>query len=133
MKLRFTVKKSKGFTLIESLLSITILAIMSFSISYAFTSGFGASDETVKEIEKLSYARGMMGVINAVDFSMLSNGSDTVTVQGKPFTRSWTVVPYDINGDSVPEIDARKVTVTVDNITLQSIVIDSKNLVTMKR
>ncbi|RMF95719.1 MAG: prepilin-type N-terminal cleavage/methylation domain-containing protein [Candidatus Schekmanbacteria bacterium] len=126
-------KKKSGFTLLESLLSITILAIVALSISYAFSMGFKSSDEARKEMEKLSYARGMMEVINAVDFSNLTSGTDTVSIQGEVITRTWSVLPCDLDGDSIPENDARKVIVTVDSIKLQSIVIDSKNLVTMKR
>lgn len=123
----------KGFTLLEALLSITILAIAATTISYAFTVGFKANEDKVKNLEKSSYARGMMELNNAVDFSMATSGSDTVTVQGQPVTRTWTVTPIDMNGDSVNETDAMKVTVTVGEVTLDSIIIDSKGLVTMKR
>jgi len=123
----------RGFTLLEALLSITILAISATALSYAFTVGFRANEDKVKNLEKSSYARGMMEIINAVDFSMATSGSDTVTVQGQSVTRTWSVTPIDMNGDSVNEPDAMKVTVTVDDVTLESIIIDSKGLVTMKR
>ena len=74
-----------------------------------------------------------MELINAVDFSMATSGSDTVTVGGETLTRSWTVTPIDMDGDLVLEADANKVTVTVDDVTLDSIIIDSNGLVTMKR
>ena len=124
---------TKGFTLLEALLSITILAIVAISLSYSFTVGFKANEDKVKNLEKSSYARGMMELINAVDFSMAASGSDTVTVEGETVTRTWTVTPFDMDGDSVPETDANKVTVAVDDVTLDSIIIDSNGLVTMKR
>ena len=124
---------TNGFTLLEALLSITILGIAAISISYAFTVGFKANEDKVKNLEKSSYARGMMEIANAVDFNMAISGFDTVTVQGQPVTRTWTVSPIDMDGDSVNETDAMKVTVTVDDVKLESIVIDSKGIVTMKR
>ena len=123
----------KGFTLLEALLSITILAISATAISYSFAVGFKANEEKVNNLLKTSYARGVMEEINAGDFTGAASGADTVNVQGNTVTRSWTITPADMNGDAITEVDAKKVIVIVDDITLETIIIKSQGLVTMKR
>ena len=50
--------------------------------------------------------------------------SDTVTIQGRTVNRNVYVDLYDGDGDTNPDVDLKKITVTLDAVSLNSLMAD---------
>ncbi len=50
--------------------------------------------------------------------------SDTVIIQGRTVNRNVYVDLYDGDGDAIPDTDLKKITVTVDDTSLNSLMAD---------
>ncbi len=50
--------------------------------------------------------------------------SDTVIIQGRTVSRNVYVDLYDGDGDAIPDADFKKITVTVDDTSLNSLMAD---------
>lgn len=105
---------SAGFTLIEAMIAVALLAIVAVGISAPYISGFQALDEQAESMLLDSRLRSKMEELVGASFGSLSSGSDPpVTINGQSFTITWTVVPADLNGDANPEPTAVRMTVSV--------------------
>jgi prepilin-type N-terminal cleavage/methylation domain-containing protein len=100
---------SRGFTLIEVLLSILILGLSAAAITEVYSSGL----------------RSQMELLLSQKFSKLTSGSQAVIVGGQSYTINWTVNNIDLDGDLAPEPGAKQITVTLDSKSLETIVSDS--------
>jgi len=125
--------QDRGFTLIEALLSSVIIAVCVMAVSTAFYGGLQNLRDEGRILEIVNYAEGQMDELIATDFAGVVSGSDTVTVQGKTLNKQWVVAPYDVDGDAVPESDAKLIVVTIDNVELSTLLVDSAGQVTCKR
>jgi prepilin-type N-terminal cleavage/methylation domain-containing protein len=110
-----------GFTLVETMVSVVILGLIAMGISGPYLSGLQSLDVQAERMSLDSRLRGRMEVLVGMDFDSISSGSEVVTVRGKNYTLTWTVELVDMNDDSVPESDAKKVTVQVAELPERSL------------
>jgi prepilin-type N-terminal cleavage/methylation domain-containing protein len=119
----------RGFTLLEVVIAVVILALMVSGISAMYYSGFQSLD-TEDEIMILdSRLRGKMEQLVSQPFDGLTNGSESVTVKGKNHTINWTVTLIDLDGDTTPEPNAKQLTVSVagrSDRTITTILVDNE-------
>ena len=112
-----TLRKSSGFTLIEAMVLLVVLSIIAVAASvglaavcrapYVDETQLGISNELVDKLEQLK----------GTAFASLASGSDTTTVNGKSYTRTWTVTNANPDG-SGNKMDFDQVSVTINNQTL---------------
>ena len=124
---------SRGFTLIEALLSSVVMAVTVMAVSAMFYSGFQNLDDEARLLEKVNYASGKMDELISTEFSDITSGNDQVTVGGEQITRRWFVSLVDVDGNPGTEMDAKTIMMTVDDVEFMTIVVDSAGLVTCKR
>ena len=122
-----------GFTLIEAMLSSVILAVCVMAVSGAFYGGLQNLRDEGRMLEIMNYAEGKMDELIATDFVFVTSGTDWVTVQGETVQRQWQATPYDVDGIPGAETDAKLIVVTVDNIELATLLVDTAEQVTCKR
>ncbi len=114
----FRVSRFKtGFTLIEAMVLLVVLGIISVAASvglagisrapYIDETQLGISNELVDKLEQLK----------GTAFASLASGSDTTTVNGKSYTRTWTVANANPDGTGT-KTDFDQVSVTINNQTL---------------
>lgn len=118
---------SRGFTLLEALFCVTILALMVLGFSAIYNSGFRSLDAQADRVLLDSRLRGRMEFLVSTSFGALSDGSEVVTIKGSNHTITWTVAPVDLNGDSATEPSAKQVTVSVSGLpdrSLTTILVD---------
>lgn len=121
---------SKGFSLIELLIAITIMIIalapIMDSITGSLQSGHKAEENTII----VNYTREKMDDILAMDFSTIDISSpsgtptalsDTVTVLGKTMDRDVLVELYDGDGDSLSDNDLIKISVQIKGYQLETL------------
>ena len=122
-------KGSGGFTLVEVLLSVVFLGLLATGVATVYSSGFQSLDEQADRMLLDSKLRSRMELLTATDFGSLGNGSEVVTVNGKNYTITWTVVFVDMDGDLTPETTAMQATVSVTGMsdrTLTTILVDNQ-------
>ena len=122
-----------GFTLIEALLSSVILAVCVMAVSAAFYGGLQNLRDEGRTLEIVNYAEGKMDELIATDFGDVTGGTDWVTVQGETVQRHWQATPYDVDGNPGVEADAKLIIVTVEDVELATLLVDSAGQVTCKR
>lgn len=121
-------KTNSGFTLLEAMLSVALLALVAVGISAPYISGFQALDVQADRMILDSHLRSRMEVLVGKDFDSLSAGSESVTVNGENYTIAWTLGTVDLDGDATPESMAKLVTVSVTelpNRSLTTILVDN--------
>jgi len=121
-------RKKNGFTMVEVILSVALLALVATVIGAPFIVGLQSLNAGEDRMLLDSHLRSKMEVLVSTDFSLLANGSESVTVNGTNYTFAWTVVNADLDSDAVPEPDAVQVTVTVSevpNASLTSIIVNN--------
>ena len=122
-----------GFTLVEALLSVVILGLIAAGISAPYISGLRSLEVQADRMLLDSHLRGQMEKLIGLPFDHddldLGTKSVPVTVRGKNYTITWTVSSVDLNADSNPEPNARKITVSVFGRTLTTIVVDHEGKV----
>jgi prepilin-type N-terminal cleavage/methylation domain-containing protein len=126
------IKTSSGFTLVEVLLSVVLLGLLASVIMYLYSSSYAVIDEEAIRMPLDGYLRSRMELLAGKTFADLSDGSEIITVKGQNYTINWSVVPIDLDGDTIPEPTAKQVTVTVAgsaNHSLTTILIDHEGLV----
>ena len=109
-------KACRGFTLIEALIAVALLAIVAVGISAPFISGFQALDVQAERMLLDSRLRSRMEVLAGTDFGSLNAGSEAITIRGRNYTIAWTVANVDLDGDLTPEPTAKQVTVSVSEL-----------------
>jgi hypothetical protein len=122
-------KSAGGFTLIEAMLSVALLALVAVGISAPYISGFQALDVQADRMLLDSALRSRMEVLVSTEFGSLGNDSEVVTVRGQNYTLTWAVVNVDLDGDATPEPSARQVTVSVTELpdrSLTTILVDNE-------
>ena len=136
-KIRFRyldfLKSPAGFTLVEALIAVALLAIVAVGISAPYISGFQALDVQAESMLLDSRLRSKMEELVSTSFGSLSSGSDDpFTINGQSFTITWTVAPVDLDGDTNPDPAAVRVTVSVSgrpNHTLTTIRVNNEDQV----
>jgi len=126
------IKECKGFTLVEVVLAVVILALMVSGISALYFSGYQSLDMEEDHMLLDSRVRGQMERLVGLPFDGLNDGSEAVTIKGQSYTISWTVTLADLDGDATPEPNAKQVTVSVAGMperTLSTILVDNEGSV----
>ena len=121
-----------GFTLIEALLSSVVIAVCVMAVSAAFYGGTQNLRDEGRILEIVNYAEGKMDEPIATDFDDVDSGADQVTVQGETVQRHWTVTPYDVDGTPGVEMDVKLIVVTIEDVELSTLLVDSAGQVTCK-
>ena len=121
--------KRAGFTLIEALMSVVILGGMAAVVSALYVSGLDTLDAQGDAILLDSQLRSRMEQLLATPFASLADGNENVTVGDTDYTITWTVLPTDLDGDTIDELDAVSLAVTVleTGDTLEAIVVDPQD------
>ena len=121
-----------GFTLVEALLSVALLALVASTIAAPYIAGLQSLDGQNDRMLLDNALRSRMEVLVSTDFDSLSNGSEVVIVKGANYTISWTVVNLDLNGDATPEPNAVQISVSVSglpNASLTTIMVNNEGRV----
>jgi prepilin-type N-terminal cleavage/methylation domain-containing protein len=121
--------RNSGFTLVEALLSVVVLAVMATVVSAMYISGLQALDVQADRAMLDSQLRSRMEFLLSEEFGQLADGSATVTVSGQDYTISWTIANVDLDGDATPEPSAKQITVTLGGRSLTTLVVDPEGKV----
>jgi type II secretory pathway pseudopilin PulG len=123
---------SGGFTLIEAVLSVALLALVAVGISAPYISGFQALDVQADRMLLDSNLRHRMEMLVSTEFSSLANGSEAFTVKGRTYNITWSVANVDLDGDLSPEPNAWQITTSITELpdrSLTVIVVDHEGKV----
>jgi type II secretory pathway pseudopilin PulG len=129
LRIRKRIKTSSGFTLVEALFSVVLLGVMATAIAVPYITGFQSLDVQADRMLLDCRLRSRMEVLVGTDFGSLGNGSEVVTVDGENYTISWTLANVDLDGDLIPEPNAKQVTVSITELperSLTTIVVDNQ-------
>jgi prepilin-type N-terminal cleavage/methylation domain-containing protein len=124
--------QNSGFTLIEALLSSVVIAVCVMAVSAAFYGGTQNLRDEARILEIVSHAEGKMDELISTEFAGVVSGSDTVAVQKDTVTIEWSATSYDVDGDAVPESDVKLIVVTIEDVELSTLLVDSAGQVTCK-
>ena len=124
MRAGIPTRSSNGFTLVEALISLVVLAFAAVVLSTLYSSGLQALDAQADRAVVDSFLRSRMELLISEKFDQLAGGTEIVTVGGQDYTIDWTVANVDLDGDAVAEPTAKLITVSVDNRSLNTIVVD---------
>lgn len=122
-----------GFTLIEALLTIVVVALMATAISGLYISGMRSLDVQARRVLLQGHLRSQMELLVGTPFNHLTSGSRAIDVatgnQTNTYTISWTISPIDLDGDSTPEPDAKQVKVALEGQALTMLLTDHQGRV----
>jgi hypothetical protein len=110
---------------VEVTLSILFLGIMVMGVSGLY---FTAQRSLLDQAHLLpldSRLRGRMEEIVSRPFAAITGGSETITIDGKNYTVTWSVSQPDLDGDAAAEPTAKLITVTVQGRSLSTLVVDT--------
>lgn len=119
-----------GFTLVEVLLAVVLLALVATALSTVHSSGFQTLNVQIDRMLLDSRLRSRMEVLVGTGFDSLSNGSENVTVNGNTYTITWTVALADLNNDGLSEPSAKTVIVSISGMperSLTTIMVDHED------
>ena len=86
--------KSKGFTLLEMLIAMTILSVALLGLGQMMLLSIGGASFGNKVTEATTFAQDKMEELRTVDWNGLQGGNDSIGgAQGIQYQRAWTVVP----------------------------------------
>jgi len=123
----------EGFSLIELVLAVLIIMIALTPVMDSITASFQSMRAGEENSMLVNYAREKMEDILAMNFTDVALSapagtptalSDTVTVLGKTVNRDVLVELYDGDGDSIPDIGLKKITVIVQGVQQETLMAD---------
>lgn len=94
-------RKNSGFTLIEVIVVLFFMSFVFLALGAHVTMTMSADLQSRLATEASNLLQDKMETLKKVQFDVLSPGSDSVTVYGVAFNRSWTVS----NLDTLKKID----------------------------
>ena len=104
---------SKGFTLIEVLVSLVILAISLLALAGLMTTTTKNNAFGGNLTEAATFAQDKLEELRVTDWDNIVNGNDANPVRGLNYNRAWTVV-FGPNSPLPPNDNEKRVTVTVN-------------------
>ena len=127
---RSTMENRTGFPLAEALLVIAAMALVGMAVSGLRETGRCSLDVQAGESARQDHLRSCMQRLADTPVGELSDGSETVEVMYGTCTNSvmiaWSVSPVDLDGDDVPEPEARQVVAFSGNRSLAVILVDQQ-------
>lgn len=120
-------KKHGGFTLIEAILSMTILTIMAAAITGLYASGLQTVHAQRDHMLIDSALRSQMELVLSTPFTDIASGTGSVTIDGQSYTVTTTAAFTDVDGVPGPEDRAMAITVDIDGRSLTTIVVDHES------
>jgi len=130
---RSTFFTEQGFSLVEILIAVTIMVIALVPLMDSITGSFQSRRVAEQNTILVNYAREKMDDILAMNFNNVDISSptgtptalsDTVTVLGETMNRDVLVELYDGDGDSIPDSDLKKITVQIEGIQQETLMVD---------
>jgi type II secretory pathway pseudopilin PulG len=119
----------EGFTLVEALISIVLLAGGVAVVSGLYTTGMKALDIQHDEALYNSALRSRMEFLLSIEVDQLADGSETVSIRGTDYTLDWTISDVDIDGDTFVDTGVKEIAVALEGETLTALVVDSSGQV----
>jgi hypothetical protein len=116
-----------GVTLIESLLSIVLLALTVGGVSALFSSGLLALDQGEQVMLLESAMRSQMETLISRPFGEVlfeGSGEEIVSVGGVDHKIAWSASGTDLDADGAPEANAMLVQVSLEGRSLSVILVD---------
>ncbi len=123
-----------GITLLEVLIATLLISVIVFPLFISFTSASRSNSDAERTGASTYSAQGRLEEVLAMDFADIGVSSpqgtpvvalsDTVTIQGRTVNRNVYVDLYDGDGDAIPDTDLKKITVTVDDTSLDTLMAD---------
>ena len=116
-----------GFTLVEAVLTVLI-----GGISSVFQSGLKSLEVESEQILLTSPLRSKMEELLSRPFDQITSDSEVETITGQNHTINWTVTVIDMDGDLIPEANAKLIAVSMAGLpgdTLRTIVVDHEGRV----
>jgi prepilin-type N-terminal cleavage/methylation domain-containing protein len=105
--------KSNGFTLIEVLISLVILAISLLALAGLMTTTTRNNSFGGHMTEAATLAQDQLEALTVTDWDDIVNGNDTVLLRGLTYNRIWAVV-LGPNSPAPPNDNEKRITVTVN-------------------
>ncbi len=102
-----------GFTLIEALLSIVLLALIASGVASLFASGLDAADSQAQRMLLDSALRSRMEAFLGLNYSQLRSLSLLISVDGQTYTMDVAVTSIDLDSDTIVESDAVQLTLSI--------------------
>jgi prepilin-type N-terminal cleavage/methylation domain-containing protein len=85
---------SKGFTLLEMLIAMTILSVALLGLGQMMLLSIGGASFGNKVTEATTFAQDKMEELRTMDWNGLQDGNDAIDgAQGIQYQRAWAVVP----------------------------------------
>lgn len=119
-----TPNDNAGFTLVEALLAVVVLALMASVLSGLYLAGLQNLDAREDRMALDSALRSQMEVLLSGTFTEITSGADTIMINGAGREIVWTVEGVDLDGDAAPESDALQITVAAGNTSISTIFVD---------
>lgn len=126
-KILYSLENKNGFTLVEAMISIVLLAIMGVSITMPYTSGSQALNAVSDQIHMDQVLKSRMEILVGTDFDSLRTWFDMVVVGSQTYLLFWSVTFVDMDGDTSQDVDAKQVSLMVmgfPDISLTTILVD---------
>jgi hypothetical protein len=101
-------------------------------ISSVFQSGLQTLEVGSEQILLTSPLRSMMEELLSRPFDQITSDSQVALVNGQSYTVTWTVTLFDVDGDKIPEANAKLIAVTIAGLpadTLRTVVVDHEGKV----
>ncbi len=105
--------RSKGFTLIEVLISLVILSISLLALAGLMTTTTKTNAFGGNLTEAATLAQDRMEDLRVTDWNNIVSGNDINPIRGSDYNRAWTVV-LGPNSPPPPNDNEKRVTVTVN-------------------
>jgi type II secretory pathway pseudopilin PulG len=118
-----------GFTLVETMFAVVTLGLFASGIAALYLAGSSALVAEREFIQTESMLRSEMERVVSTPFAQLTNRTEVVTAGVSIYTSVWSVTYADLDGDLVPEVDAKWVKVGVRDRSLAVLQVDHKGLV----
>lgn len=129
------IHSNKGISLVEVLVATTLLSIIVFPLFISLRSASKANSDAEGVDLATYYAIGKIEEVLAMDLSAIPLSaplgtpvpppiSDTVMIRGRSTNRNVYVELSDGDGDAIPDTGLKKITVSIDNISFNTLKAD---------